>query len=271
MTSALTNAQLSVMLSQVEALCVRVGEFQLSHWQSVKSTEIVDKGLNQLVSFVDRESEQQLMAGLLEILPGSTFIGEEFNPDSNLGTEPTWIVDPLDGTTNFLHGLPIFAVSVALWDSGDTQIGVVHAPAMRETFTAYRGGGAFLNGKKLILQGEVNLSQSLIATGFPYYNFNKMDSYLALLSELMQSTHGLRRMGSAAIDLAYTAAGRFDAFYEMGLAPWDVAAGALLVEEAFGFVSNFSGGGSVLFKGEIVAAHPSLAREFLQRVSDKLA
>lgn len=132
-------------------------------------------------------------------------------------------------------------MSVALWDSGDTQLGVVHAPAMGETFTAFRGGGARLNGKLLTLEGEVTLSQSLIATGFPYYDFDKMLPYLDLLSELMRGTHGLRRMGSAAIDLAYTAAGRFDAFYEMGLAPWDVAAGALIVEEAGGFVSNFSG------------------------------
>lgn len=258
------------MLAKVEALCIEVGAFQLLHWQSVKSNEIVDKGLNQLVSFVDRESEQQLMARLADILPGSCFIGEEFNPDSVLGKEPTWIIDPLDGTTNFLHGLPVFAVSVALWDAGDTQLGVVHAPAMQETFTSYRGGGAYLNGKRLLLEGDVSLSQSLVATGFPYYKFDNMEPYLALLSDLMRSTHGLRRMGSAAIDLAYTAAGRFDAFYEMGLAPWDVAAGALLVEEALGFVSNFSGGSSVLFKGEILAAHPSLSRAFLQRVSDKL-
>jgi myo-inositol-1(or 4)-monophosphatase len=271
MTSGLSLLQLKNYLPQVEALCKQVGEFQLQHWQSVKLDQIADKGLNQLVSFVDKESEQKLMDGLRAILPGSCFIGEEFNPDSVLSDEPTWIIDPLDGTTNFLHGLPVFAVSVALWDSGSAQVGVVHAPAMNETFTAVRGGGAHLNGKVLQLTGELNLSESLIATGFPYYDFEKMTPYLELLSDLMRSTHGLRRMGSAAIDLAYTAAGRFDAFYEMGLAPWDVAAGVLLVEEAGGFVSNFSGGSSVLFKKEIIAAHPELGREFLQRVSDKLA
>ena len=270
MTSAFTLPQLQGWLSQVESLCVEVGDFQLQHWQSVKSGDIVDKGLNQLVSFVDKESEQRLMDGLSAILPGSCFIGEEFNPDSVLSDEPTWIIDPLDGTTNFLHGLPVFAVSVALWDSGDTQLGMVHAPAMCETFTAVRGGGAYFNGRTLQLEGEVSLSQSLIATGFPYYDFEKMAPYLELLSDLMRATHGLRRMGSAAIDLAYTAAGRFDAFYEMGLAPWDVAAGALIVEEAGGFVSNFSGGHQVLFQREVVAAHPSLSRAFLQRVSDKL-
>lgn len=270
MTSALTANQLSPMLDAVEALCAEVGAFQMQHWQSVKSLDIVDKGLNQLVSFVDKESEQRLMDGLAQILPGSSFIGEEFHPDSSLGENPTWIIDPLDGTTNFLHGLPVFAVSVALWDSGDTQLGVVHAPASGETFTAYRGGGAFLNGKSLRLEGHVALADSLIATGFPYYDFAKMGPYLSLLSDLMRSTHGLRRMGSAAIDLAYTAAGRFEAFYEMGLAPWDVAAGALLVEEAGGFVSNFSGGSQVLFQREIIASHPALAKEFLQRVTDKL-
>ena len=270
MTSAMTANELSGWLKQVETLCVSVGQFQLQHWQSVKSQDILDKGLNQLVSFVDKESEQQLMDGLSEILPGSCFIGEEFNPDSTLGEQPTWIIDPLDGTTNFLHGLPVFAVSVALWHAGQIQLGVVHAPAMGETFIAYHGGGAYLNHKRLQLEGEVSLSQSLIATGFPYYDFAKMSPYLELLSDLMRSTHGLRRMGSAAIDLAYTAAGRFDAFYEMGLAPWDVAAGALLVEEAGGVVSNFTGGSQILFQREIVAAHPSLSQEFLGRVSDKL-
>ena len=271
MTSGLALSQLKNYLVEVEALCKEVGAFQMQHWQTVKSIDIADKGLNQLVSFVDKESEQKLMDGLSAILPGSCFIGEEYNPDSVLRDEPTWIIDPLDGTTNFLHGLPVFAVSVALWDGGSAQLGVVHAPAMRETFTAVRGGGAFLNGKVLKLTGELNLSQSLIATGFPYYDFEKMTPYLELLSNLMRSTHGLRRMGSAAIDLAYMAAGRFDAFYEMGLAPWDVAAGIILVEEAGGFVSNFMGGSSVLFKREIIAAHPALAKEFLQRVSDKLA
>jgi myo-inositol-1(or 4)-monophosphatase len=271
MTSSLLLLQLQNYLVEVEALCKEVGAFQMQHWQTVKSVDIADKGLNQLVSFVDKESEQKLMDGLSAILPGSCFIGEEYNPDSVLGDEPTWIIDPLDGTTNFLHGLPVFAVSVALWDAGSAQLGVVHAPAMQETFTAVRGGGAYLNGKVLQLTGELNLSQSLIATGFPYYDFEKMSPYLELLSDLMRSTHGLRRMGSAAIDLAYMAAGRFDAFYEMGLAPWDVAAGVLLVEEAGGFVSNFTGGPSVLFKREIIAAHPALAKEFLQRVSDKLA
>ena len=266
----MTLPQLQTWLGQVELLCTSVGSFQMQHWQTVKSQDIADKGLNQLVSFVDKESEQRLMEGLTSILPGSHFIGEEYNPDSVLGEHPTWIIDPLDGTTNFLHGLPVFAISIALWDAGSLQLGIVHAPAMGETFTAIRGGGAFLNGKPLKLEGEVALSQSLIATGFPYYDFEKMSPYLDLLSELMRGTHGLRRMGSAAIDLAYTAAGRFDAFYEMGLAPWDVAAGALLVEEAGGFVSNFSGGANILFQREIIAAHPSLSQEFLQRVSDKL-
>lgn len=266
----MTLTQLQNWLVEVESLCAEVGAFQMQHWQTVKSQDIADKGLNQLVSFVDKESEQRLMDGLSAILPGSCFIGEEFHPDSVLTDEPTWIIDPLDGTTNFLHGLPVFAVSVALWHDGNTQLGVVHAPAMGETFTAFRGGGARLNGKLLQLEGEVTLSHSLIATGFPYYDFDKMTPYLELLSELMRNTHGLRRMGSAAIDLAYTAAGRFEAFYEMGLAPWDVAAGALMVEEAGGVVSNFSGGPQVLFQREIVAAHPSLSREFLQRVSDKL-
>ena len=266
----MTLVQLQNWLGQVEMLCAEVGAFQMQHWQAVKSQDIADKGLNQLVSFVDKESEQRLMEGLAAILPGSCFIGEEYNPDSVLTDQPTWIIDPLDGTTNFLHGLPVFAVSVALWDSGDTQLGVVHAPAMGETFTAVRGGGARLNGKPLVLEGEVPLSQSLIATGFPYYDFDKMAPYLELLSDLMRGTHGLRRMGSAAIDLAYTACGRFDAFFEMNLSPWDIAAGMLLVEEAGGKVCDFSGGDSVLFGQEIIACSANLFPDFFPAVSAHL-
>ena len=237
----------------------------------IENLQVSRKGPGDFVSLADHRAENILREALEKARPDFGFVMEESGIIEAKDGEHRWHIDPLDGTTNFLHGLPIFAVSVALWDSGDTQLGVVHSPAMNETFTAIRGQGAYLNNKSLWLSGSIQLSQSLIATGFPYYEFEKMTPYLELLSHLMRSTHGLRRMGSAAIDLAYVAAGRFDAFYEMGLAPWDVAAGALLVEEAGGFVSNFQGGSSVLFKKEIIAAHPSMGRDFLALVSEKLA
>lgn len=261
----------AILLAEVEKICREVGIFQLQHWQKIGQSEIVDKGLNQLVSFVDRESEQKLMDQLRLLLPESVFIGEEFNPERILGSHPTWIIDPLDGTTNFLHGLPIFSISVALWRDGALQLGVVCCPALQESFTASLGEGAYLNGVRLELNKVIAMDHSLIATGFPYCEFEKMDAYLALLEALMRGTHGLRRMGSAAIDLAYTAAGRFDGFFEMGLAPWDIAAGVLLVQEAGGKVANFNGENGVLFAKQIVASNPSIFDHFLAIVRDKLS
>ena len=251
---------------QMIALLQSVGRFQLSHWNTVSTDSVKDKGINQLVSFVDQESETQLMKGLAEILPGSVFIGEEHNSSAILGSDPTWIIDPLDGTTNYLHGLPVFSISVALWKDGGVRVGYVYCPVWDEMYYAAMGQGAFKNGNPIRVSETSEAKHSLLATGFPYYEFSKTPQYLRLLDELMRSTHGLRRMGSAAIDLAFTAEGRFDGFYEMGLAPWDVAAGALLVSEAGGIISDFSGGDNFVFGQEIIAANPSLFSHLSHRI-----
>ncbi len=243
---------------QMVSLLQSVGGFQLNHWNSVSSDAVLDKGINQLVSFVDQESETQLMQGLSAIIPGSVFIGEEHNAKATLGTDPTWIIDPLDGTTNYLHGLPVFSISVALWMNHALQVGYVYCPVWDDVYYAAKGQGAFKNETKLAVSNVGNPKNSLLATGFPYYEFSRTPAYLKLLEELMRSTHGLRRMGSAAIDLAFTAEGRFDGFYELGLAPWDVAAGALLVKEAGGVVSDFAGGDGFLFGQEIIASNLGL-------------
>ncbi|MCE7039859.1 inositol monophosphatase family protein [Dyadobacter sp. CY312] len=213
------------------------------------------KDLNNLVSYVDKEAEKLLVAGLSKILPEASYITEE----GTTGQEPdpealNWIIDPLDGTTNFIHGIPVYCVSVGLARGKDLLLGVIHQPNMDEMFYAWKDGGAWCNGKKLQVSTTPLLQESLIATGFPYYKFEKQKRYMHILELLMRKTHGIRRMGAAAVDLAYVAAGRFDGFYEYNLNSWDMAAGVLLIKEAGGTVTDFNGGDNYLFGGDIIAA-----------------
>ena len=256
-----------VMSEKIMELCQLTGEFQLQYLAGINPEAISDKGLNQLVSFVDVESEKMLVEGLKKIEPNAGFITEEGTLKQGGEFPYYWIIDPLDGTTNYLHGLPIFSISVALMEASDVIAGVVHCPALEETFSAEKGIGAYLNGNRISVSKTPNLKQSLIATGFPYYQFQHTANYLELLGELMRETQGLRRMGSAAIDLAYAACGRFDGFYELGLSPWDVAAGALIVLEAGGEVSDFSGGMNYLFGGNIVAGNAEVKQALEECIS----
>lgn len=212
------------------------------------------KDLNNLVSYVDKEAEKLIVEGLTQILPEASFITEE----GTTGQEPdpealNWIIDPLDGTTNFIHGIPAYCVSVGLARGKDLLVGVIHQPSLDEMFYGWKNGGAYLNGKKLQVSTVGSLAESLIATGFPYYKFEKQKRYMYILELLMQKTHGIRRMGAAAVDLAYVAAGRFDGFYEYNLNSWDMAAGVLLIKEAGGTVTDFNGGDNYLFGGDIIA------------------
>lgn len=261
----------------------RCGEFQLQHFNKVKYDMVSDKGLNQLVSYVDVESEQMLVQACQSLGPAD-FVTEENTVqdqrsdkgegDTNEGQGEDrrwrWIIDPLDGTTNFLHGLPVFSISLALQDRGETVLGIVDCPALHETFWAVKGEGAWLNGHPISVSETDSLKSSLIATGFPYFNFDKMKPYTDVLQALMSRTHGLRRMGSAAIDLAYTACGRFEGFYEMNLSPWDVAAGALLITEAGGRVADFKGGSGYIFGKEILGSNSALHEEFAGLVMEHL-
>lgn len=213
------------------------------------------KDLNNLVSYVDKEAEKLLVAGLSKLLPEASYITEE----GTTGQEPdeealNWIIDPLDGTTNFIHGIPVYCVSVGLARGKDLLIGVIHEPSLDEMFYGWKDGGAWCNGKNIQVSSIPLLQESLIATGFPYYKFEKQKRYMYILELLMQKTHGIRRMGAAAVDLAYVAAGRFDGFYEYNLNSWDMAAGVLLIKEAGGTVTDFHGGDNYLFGGDIVAA-----------------
>ena len=229
----------------------------------VSTDQIETKSLNSLVSYVDKTAEERLVSKLRTLLPGSTFLTEEETVAAQEG-EWQWIIDPLDGTTNFLHQLPCFAVSVALRHREEIVLGVVYEVNRRECFYAWRGGGAFLNGKPIRVSTTKTLADSLIATGFPYRDYERMRPYFVVFEQFMKKTRGLRRYGAAAVDLAYVACGRFDVFFEYGLSSWDIAAGILLVEEAGGRVSDFTGGRNFLFGGEMVAASPAVFREALE-------
>ncbi len=266
MDSTLLNG----LLKKVEEVVCHIGEFQKEHWNHVLQSEIQLKSSNQLVSFVDQQSEQMLVDGLTELVEGSTVIGEESAAENRVLTEYTWIIDPLDGTTNFLHGLPVFSISVALFHYNNPVLAVVHCPVLNETFTAYLNGGAYLNGSPIRVSNNNQLANCLIATGFPYHEFGRMDGYVDALKTFMRDTQGLRRMGSAAIDLAYTACGRFDAFFEMDLSPWDIAAGILLVREAGGSVTDFSGNTELVFGNEIIAASSVIYSDFTQIIRTNL-
>ena len=253
---------LQVLLNNTISLSKQVAAFIKHEQEQFKASSIEYKGLNDLVSFVDKEAERKLVSGLAELLPEAGFIAEE-GTSSVKGDRYNWVIDPLDGTTNFIHGLPVFAISIALMDGDTVILGVVLEINRNECFYAIKGGKAFCNGQQIKVSDAPALKDSLLATGFPYYNFNKMENYLAILKDYMQKTHGLRRMGSAAVDLAYVACDRFEAFFEYNLKPWDVAAGTLIVQEAGGRVTDFKNGDDYIFGGEILAAN-SIHEEALE-------
>lgn len=252
------------ILTESAVIVRETGQWILQQSTQFSSSDIIYKGTNDLVSFVDQQAEANLKQGLAAIFPEAEFIAEETSSNyDEVGDGYYWVIDPLDGTTNFLHKLPVFAVSVGLIYQKQPVLGLIYEPNRDELFTAVKGEGAQLNGQAIHVSPENALSKSLLATGFPYYDFSYQDRYLTLLKELMRSSQGLRRMGAAAIDLAYTACGRFEGFFEANLKPWDVAAGKIIIEEAGGTVTNFSGGEDVIFTGEIIGAGP-IFPEFLR-------
>lgn len=252
---------LSHITAEVNGLVTQVGEFILNERHNFQQSSVESKGLNQLVSYVDIEAEKRLVKGLRELIPESGFITEENTTDKEL-KEYNWIIDPLDGTTNFIHHVPVFSISVALVKGNEILIGVVYELGRKDLFTSRKGGGAWLNGKQIKVSDCSQLSKSLLATGFPYYEFEQLNEYIELLKQFMKSCHGLRRMGSAAVDLAYVASGKFEGFFEIGLNAWDVAAGILLVKEAGGEVRDFKGGEDYLFGKQIIASNSLVHNEF---------
>lgn len=227
------------------------------------SLSIERKGVHDFVTAVDRDAEGLVIAHLRKHCPEHTVMAEEGSPEAP-DSDYRWIVDPLDGTTNFIHGVPVFAVSVALEDRQGLLAGAIYDPLREETFHAHRSGGARLNGRPIRCSEPQDTRESLIATGFPFREFSRVDAYLEAFRAFIGSTAGLRRAGSASIDLAYTACGRYDGFWEIGLSRWDIAAGVLLVREAGGTVTDITGGDSCLDTGDIVAAgkrvHPTMLK-----------
>lgn len=254
-----------LLCSKVVAATRLTGNFIRKESMAFDSNSIEYKGLNDMVSYVDKNAEKQLVKNLSKILPGSGFITEE-DTENITDRTFTWIIDPLDGTTNFIHGIPTYSVSVALYEEDKPIIGVVYEINRGEMFAAYKGGPALLNNKEIRVSKAENLTQSLLATGFPYYQFDKQPQYIQLFTEMMQKCHGLRRIGSAAVDLAYVACGRFDAYFEYNLNSYDVAAGAYLVQQAGGQIMNFAGGEEIFETREVLATNGLLTEEILATI-----
>ncbi|MEP2024174.1 MAG: inositol monophosphatase family protein [Reichenbachiella sp.] len=239
---------------QVVDLSLSCGAFIKKEAETFDYDDVELKGKNDLVSYVDKEAEKMMVEQLKKILPEAGFITEE-GTEKESNAEFKWIIDPLDGTTNFIHGLPIYSTSIALVKGKEILSGVVFDIGRNDCFHAYQNGGTFCNGKPIQVSKLPTLGDSLLATGFPYYDFERMPQYQLILNELMQNAHGLRRLGSAAIDLVYVGLGRYEGYFEYNLNPWDIAAGALIVQEAGGTVTDFSGGDDYLFGREILAAN----------------
>ncbi len=258
----LTSAQLSQLLDQTRKIAEEAGTFIEKERLHFSMDRVEHKGFNDLVSYVDKEAEKQLVTQLQAIFPEAGFITEE-GTNTTRGETYNWVIDPLDGTTNFIHGLPVFAVSIGFMEQDEVVLGVVYEVNRKESFYAYKGGGAFCNGVVLKVSGAPTLSASLISTGFPYYQFDLIDRYLNIMKSLMQKTHGLRRLGSAAVDLCYVAAGRSEGYFEYNLNSYDVAAGVILVQEAGGKVTDFEGGKDYIFGRHVVATNQSIHEELM--------
>jgi myo-inositol-1(or 4)-monophosphatase len=251
--------------SEVEIIAKEAADFIVRESERFDISDVETKGVNNFVTYVDKGSEKMLIEKLAPLVPGAGFIAEE-GTISDPGKEISWVIDPLDGTTNFLHRVRPYAISIALMERGEPVAGVVHEVGGNETFTAWKGGGAWLNGRRIHVSGTADLSSSLVATGFPYNLFDRLDPYMNLLTWLVKRTHGVRRLGSASIDLAYVACGRFDLFFEYDLKLWDIAAGMLLVREAGGRFSDFSGNMTALSGDETVASNDLVYNEILETI-----
>lgn len=258
---------LETITLQVIEVAKQAGDFIRQERTKFNSDKIEYKGLNDLVSYVDKTAEAMIVEALEKILPEAGFVTEE-KTINRTGERYNWIIDPLDGTTNFIHGLTVFAVSIALKEYNELVAGVVYEVNLDECFYAWKGAPAYLNGKEIHVSKAPKIADSLLATGFPYYDFTKQPQYIALFTDLMQHCHGLRRLGSAATDLAYTACGRFDGYYEYNLKPWDIAAGIVIVRQAGGTVTTFTGGDDVLEKCDLVATNGLIGDELVGKIGE---
>jgi myo-inositol-1(or 4)-monophosphatase len=251
-------------------ICHEVGDFIYAEGSNFDASRIEQKnGFNNLVSYVDKEAERRLVSAFRKIYPQAGFITEEGTVEQSKTNEYNWIIDPLDGTTNYLHGLPIYAISVGLTRNDTPVLGVVYHIVRKECFHAIVDDNAYCNDHMIQVSSVPTLRESLLATGFPYYHFDKRDMYLDIIKEFLENTHGIRRLGSAAIDLAYVACGRLEGYFEYNLNAWDVAGGVVIVQQAGGVVTDFKGGNDYLFGGELCVGNKSMHPEMLDLVKRK--
>ncbi len=243
------------------------GEVALASWRNIAAGEVSEKKKNDFVTNADRESEERIVSRIRLSFPKDNFLGEEGGRRGTDAGARTWIIDPLDGTSNFIAGFPFWSVSVAAQEGAQIVAGVVWDPLREEMYTAERGSGAFRNGWRIHVTGREGVDGAFLATGFPFRSREKIDLYLSLFRELFLHARAVRRAGSAALDLAMVAAGVYDGFFEFRLSVWDIAAGALLIEEAGGEITDFSGGTRFWERGNVVAGSPAVARGILRCLS----
>jgi myo-inositol-1(or 4)-monophosphatase len=253
------------LCKQVIDIAKNAGRFIKEESQLFNSSKIEYKGKNDMVSYVDKTAEEMIISSLINLVEGAGFIAEE-NKEHLAADKFNWIIDPLDGTTNFIHGIPAFAVSIALKENDELVIGVVYEIGKDECFYAWKGSKSYLNGEEISVSKNPTVGDSLLATGFPYYDFTKKDAYMSLFGDLIQNSHGLRRIGAASVDMVYTACGRFDGYFEYNLKPWDIAAGILIVKQAGGEVFDFEGGDNALKNCDIVATNGLISSELLNKI-----
>jgi myo-inositol-1(or 4)-monophosphatase len=247
------------------------GKVILQKFEEKDKVEVLQKGSNDFVTNVDKDAEAMIRDTIFKSYPKHSIVGEELGQQLGSDADYLWVIDPLDGTTNFIKGIPHFAVSIALKVKGRTEQAVVYDPIRGELFTATRGQGAQLNSKRIRVNKATDLSGTVLATGFPFKQKHHIEEYMNAFNALFVHTADMRRAGSAALDLAYVAAGRVDGFFEIGLKPWDTAAGQLLVKEAGGLVTDFAGGNNQDKSGNIVCGAPKLAQAIVKELRPHLS
>ena len=260
-------AQRSALLNVMTAAAHKAAKGLVRDFGEIENLQVSKKGTGDFVSAADRKAEETLVAELTKARPGYGFLLEEGGAIEGSDTSNRWIIDPLDGTTNLLHGIPHFSISIALERDGELNAGVIYEPVWDQMFIAEKGQGAYLNDRRLRVSARRALEESLFATGIPFAGKDEHDRFLKQLKAIMAVSSGVRRFGSAALDLAYVAAGRYEGFWEIGLHPWDMAAGIVLVREAGGFVTDLSGGKGMMESGEILGANDQLHGTMLKILS----
>ncbi|MFM9882010.1 MAG: inositol monophosphatase family protein [Burkholderiales bacterium] len=254
------------MLTAAVKAARKAGSIMSRATLNLDTITVTTKRKNDFVTEVDKAAEEAIVDIIRKAYPDHGILAEESGASGKSDAEHVWIIDPLDGTTNFIHGFPQYAVSIGVTHKGILAHGVIFDPVKNELFTTSRGKGAYLNDRRIRVSGRIGLKASLIGTGFPFREIDNFDEYMAMFKSVTRETAGIRRAGSAALDLAYVAAGRLDGFWEIGLSPWDVAAGALMIQEAGGLISNLDGDGDFLNAGNVVCGSPKVFTPLLQLV-----